>query len=115
MLLATLTMLGIHLTSWELVQAWYGAPDSRVRRQLTLIRVLRFEATYWALALASWPLWSSVLMEVVVAVDATIHLAGWTAGDSSRARVEAKPTDHRLAAALAIFHLVETLALLAIG
>ena len=119
LLLATLIMLGIHLASWKLVQAWYGAPGSWASRRLGPMRVLRFEAAYWALALAAWPLWSSPWMKAVVPALAIIHLAGWGAGEFHRARVEARPADestrHRLAAAVTVFDLIETFALLAIA
>ena len=119
LLLATLVMLAIHLTSWKLVQAWYGAPGSWVLRRLGPMCVLRMEAAYWALALAAWPLWWSSWLKVVVPACAAIHLAGWGAGEFHRSRVEARPaeerTRQRLVTAVTLFDFVESIVLLAVA
>lgn len=109
-------MLLIHLMSWKLLAKWTGPGDSWARRRFPPQMVLRVEALYWLLVLASWPFWPSAAWKAVVVVFAAIHLGVWLAGELHNARsgaVIAPPVKaHRFIVA---FDLVETIALVAIA
>lgn len=112
----TAVMLLIHLTSWKLLQKWSGPEDSWTRRRLSAQVVLRIEALYWLLVLASWPFWPSTSWKAVVAVFAAIHLGAWLVGELRSVRAgppQALPRKaHRYIIA---FDLVEAGALVAIA
>lgn len=112
----TAGMLLIHLTSAKLLRKWNSPGDSWAKRRFSPQVILRIEALYWLLILASWPLWPSSAWKAVVAVFAAIHLAGWLAGELQAARsgtpTAPPPKAHRFIVA---FDLVETIALVAIA
>jgi hypothetical protein len=118
-LVGTIAMLAVHISSWKLVEAWYGAGGSRLGGILTPLRVLRGEAVYWALVLAAWPLWHPLAMKMAVAMFAAIHLAAWWIGEIRRAKIAAGPGDNpsrrKLARAVTVFDLIETLPLVAVA
>ncbi|HVA00462.1 MAG TPA: hypothetical protein VMV34_02295 [Terriglobia bacterium] len=118
LIIYTALMLGLHLTSWKLVAEWQGAEDTWVKRWLPAMWVVRVEAFYWLLALAAWPLWSS-LMEVLVAAFATIHLVLWIGMEWKRSHDRSLPGDgffsHKLTLVVTTFDFVEAFALIVLG
>ncbi len=118
LLIYTVLMLGLHLTSWKLLEKWHAAEDSWVRRRLPVMRLLRIEAGYWLLALAVWPWWSFVT-KVVVAVFAGIHIALWISTEWKRIHDGTLPGQGALTRksvlVVTTFDLVEALALITLG
>jgi hypothetical protein len=112
----TAVMLLIHVTSWKLLKQWNGPGDSWAGRWLSAQVVLRVEALYWLLVLASWPFWPSTGWKTVVVIFALIHVAAWIAGELRAIRSGAvsalPPRAHRVIVA---FDLVEASALVAIA
>ena len=78
-------MLVIHVTSWKLVEHWYGGA-SWVKRWLPLDRVVRGEAVFWVLVLLAWPLWRPRAFRIIIAIFAVIHLVVWIVVDARRNR-----------------------------
>lgn len=109
-------MLLIHLSSWKLLQKWRRPGGSWVRRWFPPHSVLRIEALYWVLILASWPFWPSAAWKAVLIAFAVIHLGVWLAGEVQASRSGAvaapPPRAHRYIIA---FDLVESVALVAIA
>lgn len=109
-------MLLIHLSSWKLLEKWKSPEGSWVKRRFPPQLVLRIEALYWLLILASWPLWPSTAWKAMVVVFAAIHLAVWLAGEVQTIRsgvvTAAPPKTRRFIVA---FDLVEAVALVAIA
>src|SRR3989304_10262848 len=95
LVLATVAMLGIHLTSWRLVGKWYAREESWVKNHLSPMRVIRGEAVYWSLALAAWPLWTSLVWKILVGLFAAIHLGGWLVAELRRSRLQVGLADER--------------------
>jgi hypothetical protein len=118
-LAATIAMLAVHIGSWKLVEAWYGAGGSRLGGVLTPLRVVRGEAIYWVLVLLGWPLWRPLALKVSVATFAAIHCAAWMVGEFKRQQIVAGPAKsssrRKLAQAITVFDWIETFALLAVG
>jgi hypothetical protein len=114
----TVLMLGIHLTSWKLMGEWFGSKESWVKGWLPVMRVLRVEAFYWLLALATWSLWASV-GKALVALFATIHIALWASVEWSRMqgriRLGEGAPSRRLALTVTLFDFVEAFALIWVG
>lgn len=112
----TAGMLLIHLTSAKLLRKWNGPGNSWAKRRFPPQGILRIEALYWLLILASWPLWPSPAWKAVVVVFAAIHLAVWLAGELQTIRSGAPtappPKAHHFIVA---FDLIETIALVAIA
>lgn len=112
----TVGMLLIHLTSRELLLQWEGPRDSWVNRWFSPRVVLRIEALYWLLVLASWSIWPSAAWKTGVLIFASIHLGVWLAGELKALRSGLPsvppPRTHRFIVA---FDLVEAGALLAIA
>jgi len=114
----TALMLGLHLTSWKLVEEWHAVEDNWVKRWLPAMRVLRVEGFYWLLALGIWPLWPS-FTKVLVAVFAAIHIALWIGMEWKRSHDRGLLGDGFLSRKLEIvvttFDFVEAFALVALG
>ena len=119
LVLATVAMLGIHLTSWRLVGKWYAREQSWVKNHLSPMRVIRGEAAYWGLTLAAWPLWTSLVWRILVGLFAAIHLGGWLVAELRRSRLQSMVGDERkqrtVALAVAGFDFVEAFAPIARG
>lgn len=112
----TAGMLLIHLSSWKLLEKWQRGRGSWVARRFSPQVVLRIEALYWLLVVASWPFWPSVGWKVVVVVFAAIHLGFWLAGELRAMRVGALTAPPPKAGRFIVaFDLVEAVALIAIG
>ncbi len=115
----TLLMLAVHVSSWNLVLAWYGEAESWAKRWLRPRWVLRGEAFYWGLTLLGWGLWTSLIMRIAVACFAVLHIGAWAAGELHPTQTEpvARPESlrRRLAMAIGLFDLAEAFALVAVG
>lgn len=112
----TAVMLAIHVSSWKLLRLWNGPGESWAKRRFSARTVLRVEALYWLLVLASWPFWPSVGWKAVVVVFAAIHLLAWVAGEARAVHAGGSPSLPRKAHRYIVgFDLVEAVALVAVG
>lgn len=108
----TVGMLVIHLSSWKLLEKWQRSVGAWFSPGM----VLRIEALYWLLVLASWPFWPSAGWKTLVVVFAAIHLGFWMAGELRAMRLGALTAPPaKVNRYIVAFDLVEAVALIAIG
>jgi len=107
-------MLVLHVFTGKILSAWRKAPDSRISRWFTARRILRTEALFWLLALASWFLWRSLALKILVVTFALIHLVLWGTDEFARREAFFVPSS-ALSRAIVVFDLVEAVALFGIG
>lgn len=109
-------MVVIHVCKGKILNAW-NEQGGWTRLCFPLRRALRTEASFWNLALAACPLWSSLAWKILVVMFAAVHVAVGGAGEFRRNRnsVSLSSASSAMQRAIVAFDLVEALFLAVLG